>query len=93
MAVAATREVVVLSELTAAGDREPLPQNGIRSRPELLAAVGKADLIRLGNRVEVAREAAPSRPHRGARARPPWNKLTDALLGAADKIRDLATGR
>ena len=61
--------------------------------PELLAAVSKADLIRLGNRVEVAREAAPSRPHRGAPARPPWNKLTDALLGAADKIRDLATGR
>ena len=61
--------------------------------PELLAAVSKADLIRLGNRVEVAREAAPSRPHCGAPARPPWNKLTDALLGAADKIRDLKTGR
>jgi hypothetical protein len=61
--------------------------------PELVAAVGKADLVRLGNRAEVAREAAPSRPHRGAPARPPWNKVTDALLGAVDKIRDLATGR
>ncbi len=61
--------------------------------PELLTAVSKVDLIRLGNRVEVAREAAPSRPHHGAPVRPPWNKLTDALLGAADKIRDLTTGR
>lgn len=61
--------------------------------PELLAAVSRADLIRLGNRVEVAREVAPSRPHRGAPAHPPWNKLTDAMLGALDKIRDVATGR
>jgi Hemerythrin HHE cation binding domain len=61
--------------------------------PKLLTAVSKADLIRLGNRVEVAREAAPSRPHRGAPTRPPWNKLTDAMLGAADKVRDLAAGR
>jgi hypothetical protein len=61
--------------------------------PKLLTAVSGADLIRLGNRVEVAREAAPSRPHRGAPTRPPWNKLTDAMLGAADKVRDLAARR
>ncbi|WP_246001719.1 hemerythrin domain-containing protein [Allorhizocola rhizosphaerae] len=61
--------------------------------PHLLSAVSEVDLIRLGNRVEVAREAAPSRAHPGAPQRPPWNKLTDAILGAIDKIRDLATGR
>ena len=36
---------------------------------------------------------APSRPYRVAPARQLWNKLTDALLGAADQIWDLATGR
>jgi len=61
--------------------------------PHLLSALSDVDLIRLGNRVEVAREAAPSRAHPGAPQRPPWNKLTDAILGAIDKVRDLATGR
>lgn len=61
--------------------------------PSLLSAVSDVDLIRLGNRAEVAREAAPTRAHPGAPQRPPWNKLTDAILGAIDKVRDLATGR
>jgi len=61
--------------------------------PALEDAVTKADLVRLGNRVEVAQEAAPSRPHPRALMRPPWNKLTDAAIGAIDKIRDVASGR
>jgi hypothetical protein len=56
-------------------------------------AVGETDLVRLGNRVEMALEAAPSRPHPGAPGRTPWNKVTDPLLGVADKIHDLFTGR
>ena len=61
--------------------------------PALEEGVTKADLVRLGNRVEVAQEAAPSRPHPRALMRPPWNKLTDAAIGAIDKIRDVASGR
>ena len=61
--------------------------------PALEDAVTMADLVRLGNRVEVAQEAAPSRPHPRALMRPPWNKLTDAAIGAIDKIRDVASGR
>ena len=64
-----------------------------RMFPALEDAVRTADLVRLGNRVEVAQEAAPSRPHPRALMRPPWNKLTDAAIGAMDKIRDVASGR
>ena len=59
----------------------------------LRTAVSQADLVRLGNRVEMALESAPSRPHPAAPARTPWNKLTDPVLGAVDKVHDLFTGR
>lgn len=59
----------------------------------LQAQLSDADLVRLGNRLEIAQEAAPSRPHPHMPRHAPWNKLTDALAGAGDKIRDLLTGR
>lgn len=52
-----------------------------------------SDLVRLGNRVDMALESAPTRPHLAAPARTPWNKLTDPVLGAVDKVHDLLTGR
>lgn len=61
--------------------------------PALEETVTPADLVRLGNRVEIAAEAAPSRPHLKAPLQAPWNKLTDAILGAADKVVDLVTRR
>jgi hypothetical protein len=61
--------------------------------PRLRAEVSDADLVRLGNRVEVAQEAAPTRPHPRAPATPPWNKLVDPALGVMDKARDALTGR
>lgn len=57
------------------------------------AELSRSDLVRLGNRVEMALESAPSRPHLTAPTQPPWNKLTDPGLGALDKIHDLFTGR
>ena len=46
------------------------------------------ELIRLGNRVQIAVEAAPTRPHPAAPVRPPANKLVDPALGVVDKVRD-----
>ncbi|MGB2571458.1 hemerythrin domain-containing protein [Micromonospora citrea] len=52
-----------------------------------------AELIRLGNRWEIAEEAAPTRPHPGTPASPPWNRVVEPALGVVDKVRDAVTGR
>ncbi|MFE9689379.1 hemerythrin domain-containing protein [Micromonospora sp. NPDC005806] len=52
-----------------------------------------AELIRLGNRWEIAEEAAPTRPHPGTPATPPWNKIVEPVVGVLDKVRDVVTGR
>ncbi|WFE40132.1 hemerythrin domain-containing protein [Micromonospora sp. WMMD998] len=52
-----------------------------------------AELIRLGNRWEIAEEAAPTRPHPGTPARPPWNKIVEPAVGVLDKVRDVVSGR
>jgi hypothetical protein len=59
----------------------------------LRSHLSEADQVRLGNRLEVAEEAAPSRPHPHLPRHAPWNKLTDAVAGAVDKVRDTVTGR
>ncbi len=61
--------------------------------PQLRELASEADLIRLGNRIEVAQEAAPTRPHPDSPTSPPWNKITDPALGIVDKIRDVVAGR
>ncbi|GAA1838928.1 hemerythrin domain-containing protein [Luedemannella flava] len=59
----------------------------------LREAATDEQLIRLGNRVEMVKEAAPTRPHPGAPAGRPWNAVVDPALGVVDKARDLLTGR
>lgn len=61
--------------------------------PELREVASDAELIRLGNRVEIAEEAAPTRPHPDAPATPPWNRVVEPALGVVDKVRDAVTGR
>jgi hypothetical protein len=51
------------------------------------------ELVRLGNRVETATEAAPTRPHPGTPATPPWNKIVDPTVGVLDKVRDAMSRR
>ncbi|MFI7521059.1 hemerythrin domain-containing protein [Micromonospora globbae] len=51
------------------------------------------ELIRLGNRLEIAEEAAPTRPHPDTPATPPWNRIVEPALGVVDKVRDAVTGR
>jgi hypothetical protein len=60
--------------------------------PLLRETAQEADLIRLGNRVELAEEAAPTRPHPG-QVQAPWNKVTEPALGVVDKVRDVVAGR
>lgn len=60
---------------------------------KLLGVLPEHDLIRLGNRVRIAQEAAPTRPHPGAPDTPPLNKLVDPALGVVDKVRDLLSRR
>jgi hypothetical protein len=61
--------------------------------PVLRAMAPIEDLIRVGNRLETAAEAAPTRPHPSTPARPPWNKVVDPAVAVVDKIRDVAGRR
>lgn len=61
--------------------------------PMLLQMASVEELIRLGNRVELAEEAAPTRPHPGTPATPPWNKLVDPAVAVVDKMRDMVSRR
>ena len=68
-----------------AADRDLLPM--------LLQMASVEELIRLGNRVELAEEAAPTRPHPGTPATPPWNKVVDPAVAVVDKVRDVVSRR
>lgn len=61
--------------------------------PRLSELASEADLIRLGNRVEIAAEAAPTRPHPEVPSRPPWNKLAAPAVGIVDRLRDTVQRR
>jgi hypothetical protein len=61
--------------------------------PLLTQMVPVEDLIRIGNRVELAAEAAPTRPHPGTPSKPPWNKIVDPLVAVVDKFRDVTARR
>ncbi len=61
--------------------------------PLLLQMASAEELVRLGNRVETAKEAAPTRPHPGTPAIPPWNKVVDPAVGMVDKVRDAMSRR
>jgi hypothetical protein len=61
--------------------------------PRLRELCSGNELIRLGNRVEIARDAAPTRPHPATPLTPPVNKVVDPAVGVLDKVRDLLTRR
>lgn len=61
--------------------------------PLLAQMASVEELVRLGNRIETAEEAAPTRPHPSTPATPPWNKVVDPALGVVDKLRDAVAGR
>jgi hypothetical protein len=61
--------------------------------PLLVRMASVEELVRLGNRVETAKEAAPTRPHPGTPATPPWNKVVDPAVAIVDKVRDVVGRR
>jgi hypothetical protein len=61
--------------------------------PRLRDVLGETERIRLGNRVLLAEETAPTRPHPRTPSTPPWNKVVEPAVGVLDKVRDAATGR
>ncbi len=61
--------------------------------PRLRDALDETARIRLGNRVVLAEESAPTRPHPRTPWTPPWNKVVEPAVGVLDKVRDAATGR
>ncbi|GAA4467658.1 hemerythrin domain-containing protein [Phytohabitans houttuyneae] len=97
----ADREVAATRELLAAlrdgeGGEERLRRHAYATADlldRLAAVASEEDLVRLGNRIETAEEAAPTRPHPGAPAATPWNKLTEPAIGLVDRLRDAVTGR
>ncbi|WP_410809373.1 hemerythrin domain-containing protein [Micromonospora sp. 067-2] len=60
---------------------------------ELREVATQEELIRLGNRLEIAQEAAPTRPHPGTPATPPWNRIVEPAVGVVDKVLDAVTRR
>ena len=77
----------------AQGVRRHVAAGTGESLPLLARTVPVEDLIRIGNRLETAEEAAPTRPHPATPSTPPWNKMVEPLVAVADKARDVLTGR
>ncbi|MER7006401.1 hemerythrin domain-containing protein [Dactylosporangium sp. NPDC000555] len=61
--------------------------------PALREHCSHGELVRLGNRVEIARSAAPTRPHPGIPSTPPLDKIVDPALGVVDKVMDALSRR
>ncbi|WP_432825450.1 hemerythrin domain-containing protein [Dactylosporangium sp. CA-092794] len=61
--------------------------------PALRERCTDTELVRLGNRVEIARSAAPTRPHPGTPSTPPLNKVVDPAIGVVDKVMDALSRR
>ena len=82
----------LIEEVTAAVRRH-VEADTSELLPLLTRMVPVEDLIRLGNRLETAVEAAPTRPHPATPCTPPWNKIVDPVVAIVDKARDAMSGR
>jgi hypothetical protein len=82
-----------LAAEVAAAVRRHVAADAEELLPVLTRVVPVEDLIRVGNRIDLAEEAAPTRPHPGTPSTPPWNKVVDPAVAVVDKVRDVLTGR
>ncbi|MFF0200815.1 hemerythrin domain-containing protein [Streptomyces sp. NPDC005017] len=61
--------------------------------PGLRASCPPEALDDLGDKVRMAKKAAPTRPHPSTPSTPPANKLLAPGIGMVDRMRDALTGR
>ncbi|MEV6971476.1 hemerythrin domain-containing protein [Hamadaea sp. NPDC051192] len=61
--------------------------------PELRRRLDRDQQVKLGNRIDIFEEAAPTRPHPNTPSTPPLNKVVDPAIGTVDKVRDALSGR
>lgn len=61
--------------------------------PKLQGSLSPEQLSDLGKKVQLAKDAAPTRPHPSAPDTPPANLIVDTGAGLVDKIRDALSGR
>jgi len=59
--------------------------------PQVRAALARKRLNEIGDRLEVAKKAAPTHPHPRSPDTPPANVVVGALAGAVDKAADFIT--
>lgn len=61
--------------------------------PELEQACDHDELVLLGERMQRAKQVAPTRPHPSAPDTPPLNKVLAPGAGLVDRVRDALAGR
>ena len=61
--------------------------------PQLRAHIPAAELVRLREKVELAKKIAPTRPHPGAPNAELFHKLVGPGVGLVDRLRDRLTNR
>jgi hypothetical protein len=57
--------------------------------PEVRRALGRKRLAEIGEAMEKAKKAAPTRPHPRQPDEPPGNVIAGAVAGVVDKARDV----
>lgn len=61
--------------------------------PKLRSACSGTQLMELGEKIQQAKQTAPTRPHPAAPDRPPMNKILAPGAGLVDRARDALTQR
>jgi hemerythrin-like domain-containing protein len=61
--------------------------------PRLREACSREQLVELGNKINQAKQVAPTRPHPSASDMPPANKLLAPGAGMVDRLRDALSRR
>ncbi|GAA0530942.1 hemerythrin [Saccharopolyspora subtropica] len=61
--------------------------------PRLQEVCNADELMDLGNKIQMAKKVAPTRPHPSAPDRPPANLILDPGAGMIDRVRDALSGR
>ncbi len=61
--------------------------------PRLQAALRQEELDELGEKIQRAKQIAPTHPHPSAPDTPPMNKLGGPVLGLVDRVRDALDAR